>query len=88
MGKYQTDEEVRNRIDNLLVEYRSIESNQGKDSTKKEREQGRQRQRDILDKIKPIDQEHWEILTGGENQSRGNLFTEWYKKFSHLLKIF
>ncbi len=88
MGKYQTDEQVRNKIDNLLIEYRSIESNQGKDSTEKEREHGRQKQRAILDKIKPIDEEHWEILTDGENQRRGNGFSEWYKKFSHLLKIF
>ena len=61
-GSYNTNKQVRAKIDALMEAMAKIECNLGIDSTDKEREKAKQEQLILLSKIKELDELKYDVL--------------------------
>ena len=62
MGEYQSNEEVRTKIDKLLMKIASAEANLGKDSNKREFTTCKAKQAKYLEEIKTLDFEFYNVI--------------------------
>jgi len=62
MGAYKNDEIVRKEIDKLLSKIASIEANLGIDSTKQQFTKAKSKQNDLIEKIKVLDIEFYDVI--------------------------
>tara|TARA_R100001591_G_scaffold118179_1_gene139821 strand:- start:78 stop:320 length:243 start_codon:yes stop_codon:yes gene_type:complete len=61
-GTYESNKNIRQRIDTYMQKMASIESNLGIDSTTEEKEKAKQEQLILLSKIKELDPLKYDIL--------------------------
>lgn len=60
--KYETDPEIREKIDSILYQMTIIQSNQGTDSSKTETKQAIKQQERLLSEIKQLDAEFYKTI--------------------------
>jgi hypothetical protein len=61
MGKYQTDKRTKNAIDKRLEKIAKLECGMGSDTTKKERQEVRSKQKPYWLEIKELDLEFYKL---------------------------
>lgn len=62
MGLYQSDESVRKQIDKRLHKIAIIEGDLGCDSTKRQFTTAKARQHDLIEQIKELDEEFYNVI--------------------------
>ncbi len=80
MTVYHSNEEIRIKIDAILVEIAAIECTLGKDSTEDEKRIASYRQTKLHYEIKAIDSEFFDIIIGSEEQKRTPVLLDFIKK--------
>lgn len=62
MSIYQNDPKIRSEIDRLLSKIAGVEANLGIDSTKQQFTKAKSKQNDLMEKIKVLDIEFYNVI--------------------------